>query len=178
MRPFLVWGSPSPAPAWFSIMLRTKRWSVRSVWQRRLRSPTTCFACPKPMRSKGSFAFATGCGPKLPLSRQHDDRDVSRLLPRARGASAATQPRCLSRWTNLANGDHEECSFVSARDADKNPASTHYSEKEIEDEGDFIGCGHSRIAGLTGDGATRAAPEHPAAEHPERRTRFRRPLRD
>src|SRR6266446_9769815 len=31
------------------------------------------------------------------------------------------QPRRLSRWTNLANEDHEECSFVSGRDADKTP---------------------------------------------------------
>jgi len=29
------------------------------------------------------------------------------------------------------NGDHEECSFVSARDADKTRLH-HYSEKEIE----------------------------------------------
>jgi hypothetical protein len=31
------------------------------------------------------------------------------------------QPRRLSRWTNLANGDHEECSFVSGRGVDKTP---------------------------------------------------------
>src|SRR6266446_6101548 len=59
------------------------------------------------------------------------------------------QPRRLSRWTNLANGPHEECSFVSGRDADKNPASTRYSENEIEHESDFIGCGHRRVAGLS-----------------------------
>jgi hypothetical protein len=34
------------------------------------------------------------------------------------------QPRRLSRWKNLANEDHEECSFVSARGADKTPAFT------------------------------------------------------
>jgi hypothetical protein len=29
----------------------------------------------------------------------------------------------------LANGRHEECSFVSGRDADKNPASTHLKRR-------------------------------------------------
>jgi hypothetical protein len=60
----------------------------------------------------------------------------------------------------------------------KTPAFTHHSEKEIEHEGDFIGCGHSRGISLSGDGATRAPPERPGAEHPERRARFRRLLRD
>jgi hypothetical protein len=34
---------------------------------------------------------------------------------------------------NLANGQHEKCSFVSGRDVDKTPP-PHYSEKEIKHE--------------------------------------------
>src|SRR5216684_4957280 len=44
-----------------------------------------------------------------------------RFMVARRSGQLRGQPRRLSRWTNLANGDHEEYSFVSGRDADKTP---------------------------------------------------------
>src|SRR5258708_30985784 len=58
----------------------------------------------------------------------------------------------------------------------KTPPPPTILKRRLKYESDFIGCGHGRVVGLSGDGATSTRPTDRAAEHPETRPPFRRPL--